>query len=66
LTAQLFWVFVMSLQKNASNDPFLLGEKTVYIIGVNFVTQDKKINEIEVEKYENGVFVPLSGLFKPE
>jgi Predicted AAA-ATPase/PD-(D/E)XK nuclease superfamily len=47
-------------------DPFLLGEKTVYIIGVNFVTQDKKINEIEVEKYENGAFVPLSGLFKPE
>jgi hypothetical protein len=57
---------LQQIKKQKYAEPFLLGKKTVYLIGVNFVTKDKKINQIEVEKYENGVFIPLKGLFKPE
>lgn len=39
--------------------PFLTQPKTVYIVGVNFVSAEKKINEILVEKWDGSQFVPL-------
>jgi Predicted AAA-ATPase/PD-(D/E)XK nuclease superfamily len=44
-------------------EPFLLGQKSVYIIGVNFLTKDKKIEAILVEKWVDGAFVRLDGVF---
>jgi hypothetical protein len=40
--------------------------KELYIIGVNFVTADKKINDILVEKWENGTFIKVEGDFVPK
>ena len=45
---------------------FKVQEKEFYIIGVNFVTADKKINDILVEKWENGAFVKVEGDFVPK
>ena len=45
---------------------FRVQEKAFYIIGVNFVTADKKINEILVEKWENDAFVQVEGEFVPK
>jgi hypothetical protein len=45
--------------------PFLNQPRPVYLIGVNFVSADKKINEILVEKWENDQFVRLKGDFTP-
>jgi hypothetical protein len=45
---------------------FMVQEKEFYIIGVNFVTADKKINDILVEKWENGAFVKVEGDFVPK
>lgn len=39
--------------------------KALYLIGVNFLTDEKRINDILVEKWENGSFVRLKGDFVP-
>ncbi|MFN0202553.1 MAG: AAA family ATPase [Bacteroidia bacterium] len=44
---------------------FFVQNKAYYIIGVNFVTADKKINDILVEKWENDAFVKVEGDFVP-
>ena len=44
---------------------FMVQEKAFYIVGVNFVTADKKINDILVERWENGAFVKVEGDFVP-
>ncbi len=44
---------------------FSVENKALYIIGVNFVSAEKKINEILVEKRENEVFTRLAGDFVP-
>ena len=46
--------------------PFLLQKKNIYLIGVNFVTAEKKINEILVEKWDGNAFVRLEGAFTPK
>ncbi|MDZ7878154.1 MAG: AAA family ATPase [Saprospiraceae bacterium] len=45
--------------------PFLLQQKNIYIIGVNFMTADKKINDILVEKWNGQQFVRLTEDFMP-
>ena len=45
---------------------FMVQEKAFYIVGVNFVTADKKINDILVEKWENDAFVKVEGDFVPK
>ena len=47
-------------------EPFLLQKKNIYLIGVNFVTAEKKINDILVEKWNGKRFVPLVGDFVPK
>ena len=46
--------------------PFLLQKKNIYLIGVNFVTAEKKINDILVEKWDGNAFVRLEGAFTPK
>ena len=46
--------------------PFLLQKKNIYLIGVNFVTAEKKINEILVEKWNGNAFLRLEGMFTPK
>ncbi len=58
------WAAISQIKHNKYADPFLLTEKSVYIIGVNFLTEGKKINAIIVEKWENGAFNRLEGLYK--
>ncbi|MDZ7876642.1 MAG: AAA family ATPase [Saprospiraceae bacterium] len=57
---------IRQIKKNQYADPFLLSNKAVYIIGVNFVTKDKKINAIIVEKWENNAFKRLEGMYKAD
>ena len=45
--------------------PFLLQKKNIYLIGVNFVTAEKKINGILVEKWDGKKFVRLEESFTP-
>ena len=45
---------------------FLLEQKNIYIIGVNFMTADKRINDILVEKWDNGQFSRLTEDFVPK
>ena len=45
---------------------FRVENKALYIIGVNFVSDDKKINQILVEKWENEGFVKVEGEFVPK
>jgi hypothetical protein len=45
--------------------PFLEGPKTVYLIGVNFMAEGKKINEVLVEQWEVSRFVRLADDFTP-
>ena len=44
---------------------FLLKNKNIYLVGVNFVTAEKKINGIVVEKWQEGKFVRLTETFTP-
>jgi len=46
--------------------PFLTQNKNIYLIGVNFVTADKKINDLLVEKWDGQQFVALEGAFLPK
>ena len=46
--------------------PFTSRGKPLYIVGVNFVTADKKINEILVEKWNGTQFEPVVGDFTPK
>ncbi len=57
-------VALTQIKEKKYADPFLVSGKSIYLVGVNFVTEDKKINEISVEKWENGTFRRLEGLFK--
>ena len=45
--------------------PFLNQEKSIYLIGVNFITKDKKINDILVEKWNGQQFIRLKDDFMP-
>ena len=44
---------------------FLLNNKNIYLIGVNFVTAEKKINDILVEKWHKNKFIRLTETFTP-
>ncbi len=46
--------------------PYLLQNKYIYLIGINFLTADKKIKGILVEKWEGENFVRLAGDFTPK
>ena len=46
-------------------ESFLLKNKNIYLIGVNFVTAEKKINGILVEKWNENKFVRLTETFTP-
>ena len=46
--------------------PFLLQKKNIYLIGVNFVTAEKKINDILVDKWNGKEFIRLEGAFTPK
>jgi hypothetical protein len=45
--------------------PFAADSKTVYLIGVNFLSAEKRINQVLVERRENGQFVRMEGDFTP-
>lgn len=45
--------------------PYLLENKNIYLVGVNFVSTEKKINEILVEKWNGKRFLKLKGEFTP-
>jgi len=53
------------IKKQHYAQPFLAQKKSIYLVGVNFVTADKKINDILVEKWDGGQFVRLEGEFTP-
>jgi hypothetical protein len=45
--------------------PFLAEQKAIYLVGVNFVSAQKKIDNILVEKWDGAEFVRLEGDFTP-
>ena len=45
--------------------PFIGQPKNLYLVGVNFVSAEKKINKVLVEKWDGGQFVRLEGDFTP-
>ena len=45
--------------------PFLTEKKGIYLVGVNFMTADKKIKDLLVEKWDGGRFIRLEGAFTP-
>ena len=45
--------------------PFLNQDKNIYLIGVNFITEGKKINDILVEKWNGQQFERLKETFAP-
>ncbi|MDZ7877328.1 MAG: AAA family ATPase [Saprospiraceae bacterium] len=47
-------------------EQLLLQNKTLYIVGVNFVTEEKKIKQILVEKWQNEQFIRLTDTFTPK
>lgn len=46
--------------------PFLLEKKNIYLVGVNFITKDKKIKDILVEKWNGEQFIRLKEDFTPK
>jgi hypothetical protein len=46
-------------------NPFLAQPKAIYLIGVNFVSAEKRINQVLVEKWDGKKFVGLEGDFTP-
>ena len=46
--------------------PFLNQDKNIYLVGVNFITIAKKINEILVEKWDGQQFKRLDAAFTPQ
>ena len=53
------------IKKQNYAQPFLVQKKNIYLIGVNFMVADKKINDILVEKWQDEQFVRLEGAFVP-
>ena len=53
------------IKKQNYAQPFLTQDKRIYLVGVNFVTADKRINEISVEKWNGTKFERLRGDFVP-
>ena len=45
--------------------PFLTEKKGIYLVGVNFMTADKKIKDLLVEKWDGERFVRLESAFTP-
>jgi hypothetical protein len=45
--------------------PFLNENKTLYLIGVNFISSEKRINKVLVEKWNGVQFERLEGDFTP-
>jgi Predicted AAA-ATPase/PD-(D/E)XK nuclease superfamily len=54
------------IKKKNYERPFLTQKKNIYLIGVNFMTADKKINDILVEKWDGVTFKRLEGEFTPK
>jgi Predicted AAA-ATPase/PD-(D/E)XK nuclease superfamily len=54
------------IKKTNYERPFLTQKKNIYLIGVNFMTADKKINDILVEKWNGVAFIRLEGDFTPK
>ncbi len=53
------------IKKRQYATPFLTQSKTLYLVGVNFVSADKKINDIRVEKWNGTGFEVVEGDFVP-
>lgn len=47
---------ISQIKKKNYHLPYLLEEKKIYIIGVNFLSAEKKINDIAVEKWNGQAF----------
>ena len=45
--------------------PFLNQDKNIYLIGVNFITEGKRINDVLVEKWNGQMFERLKETFTP-
>ena len=45
--------------------PFLTQNKNMYIVGVNFLTKEKVINKVLVEKWDGQQFERLAENFTP-
>ena len=45
--------------------PFLTEKKGIYLVGVNFMTAEKKIKDLLVEKWDGERFIRLEGAFTP-
>lgn len=70
------YIFEFKLDENANEAlnqikqqdyaaPYLLEKKNIYIVGVNFVSAEKKINEILVEKWNGIAFQRQEDTFTP-
>ena len=46
--------------------PFLTQDRNIYLIGVNFITEGKKINDVLVEKWDGQQFMRLKEAFTPK
>lgn len=53
------------IEDNQYAVPFLHQPKTIYLVGVNFVSTDKRINQILVKKWDGSRFVQIEGNFTP-
>ncbi len=59
-------IAIEQIKKKNYELPFLTQKKNIYLIGVNFMTADKKINDILVEKWDGVAFKRLEGEFTPK
>ena len=57
---------IKQIHTNDYAQQFLNQEKSIYLVGVNFVTADKKINDILVEKWNGEQFLRLEGNYVPK
>ena len=46
--------------------PFFNQDKNIYLVGVNFITKDKKIDDVLVEKWDGQQFKRLNDAFTPK
>jgi hypothetical protein len=53
------------IKEKGYSAPFLQRAKALYITGVNFSSSEKRIDEVLVEAWDNGVFKPLHENFTP-
>ncbi len=58
-------VALSQIKRQKYATPYLLENKNIYLVGVNFVSADKKINEILVEKWNGKRFLKVKGDFTP-